>query len=210
MSRLVRLLLVALVASLGIVTPVAIATAAGTPQITTSSLPSVVQGKTYPATQLKVTGGTGPYTWSVAPGSAETLPYGLKLSVGGRISGATANALYSPHDITFQVKDRNGLVAVRELQIVVNPFVITNASLPKAKKGFPYYVALKTNGACLFGGKMMWEDFDHSLPTGLKLSYSGVISGVPKVVGTVNFRARAYCSLFNNGDTVKVLPLTVS
>jgi hypothetical protein len=208
MPRLVRLLVVGFVAALTLVIPATAATAAGPLQITTASLPSVIQGKNYPATQLKSTGGTWPYTWSVVAGE---LPYGLKMTPGGRISGATGNALYSPHNITVQIKDKKGVTAVRNLQIVVNRFVITNTSLPKARKNVPYYAAMKTNGACLFGGKMGWEaTYQTPLPTGMKISYNGVISGAPKVAGVFNVRIRAVCSVFNNGDTVKDFTLTVS
>src|SRR5262249_47236912 len=55
--------------------------------ITTTSLPDAVVGVSYPAQALAATGGTTPYTWSVASGN---LPLGLTLSTGGLISGTPA------------------------------------------------------------------------------------------------------------------------
>jgi hypothetical protein len=52
--------------------------------IGTSSLPSAVAGQTYSAT-LSATGGTAPYTWSLANNTV--LPPGLSLSTGGLITG---------------------------------------------------------------------------------------------------------------------------
>jgi len=52
--------------------------------ITTTSLPPAVQNQPYDVT-LSATGGTLPYTWSLAPGN--TLPSDLSLSSLGVIMG---------------------------------------------------------------------------------------------------------------------------
>lgn len=219
MSRSIRLLVVGIIAAVGLVIPATVATAAAPPQITTASLPSVIQGAKYPTTTLKVTGGTWPYKWSVVGGQ---LPYGLKLSSGGQLSGATANALYSPHNITVQVKDAKGVTAVRDFQIVVHWWDIITPSLPTAKKGQFYYSQLKINGACLaypaehiYSQALSWSVITNTtnpgtLPAGLKISSSGVISGIPKAVGTSTFLVHAECALFNNGADAKTFTLTVS
>src|SRR6266852_6368267 len=70
------------------------------PQITTSNLPSGQVQVAYQTT-LAATGGTPPYTWSIASG---VLPTGLALSASsGTISGAPTQAGSFP--LTFQVKD---------------------------------------------------------------------------------------------------------
>jgi titin len=68
----------------------------GAPSITTSTVPGATKGSAY-STTLVGSGGTGPYTWRLANGSA--LPAGLTLSTSGVISGTptalevtTANA----------------------------------------------------------------------------------------------------------------------
>lgn len=220
MSRYLRLVLISLVAAAGLVVPTTPASAATPPQITTTSLPSVIQGAKYPTTALKVTGGTWPYTWSVVAGS---LPYGLKLSSGGQLSGATANSLFSPHNITVQVKDAKGATAVRAFQIVVTPWDIVTPSLKNAKKGQYYSAQLKINGRCLaypaegiYHQNLNWRilqntQYPGTLPTGLKLSVNGgLISGFPKVTGTFTFLVHAECDLFNNGGDAKPFTLTVT
>ena len=68
--------------------------------ITTSSLPAGTVGTAYTATTLAATGGTPPYTWSVASGA---LPSGLSLSSAGVVSGTpTASGTFS---VTLKVTD---------------------------------------------------------------------------------------------------------
>jgi hypothetical protein len=56
--------------------------------ITAASLPNGLVGNVYPSQTLTATGGTPPYTWSLASGS---LPAGLTLSPAGVISGTTTS-----------------------------------------------------------------------------------------------------------------------
>jgi hypothetical protein len=205
--RLLSLLAVAAIAAFGLVIPATATAAPAPPEITTTSLPSVIQGTKYPATTLKVKGGSWPYKWSVVSGS---LPYGLKLSSGGRLTGATGYPYSAPIPITVQVTDRKGVTAVRDFEIVVQHFTITTPSLKNGKKGGFYYVPLKTNGGCIEGQKMSWFLHEGTLPAGLKLSYYGVLSGVPKVTGTTTFSVLAQCPWFNNGSHVKEFTLTVN
>ncbi|MCO5306562.1 MAG: Ig-like domain repeat protein [Microthrixaceae bacterium] len=73
--------------------------------VSTTALPSATAGDAYSAT-LTATGGTGPYTWSMAPGSG-ALPSGLSLNATtGEISGTPAagsGGTYS--NLVFRVKD---------------------------------------------------------------------------------------------------------
>lgn len=59
---------------------------------TTSPLPAGAEGTAY-SEQFAATGGTSPYTWSVASGS--TLPAGLTLSTAGLLSGTPTTAVSS-------------------------------------------------------------------------------------------------------------------
>jgi 5-hydroxyisourate hydrolase-like protein (transthyretin family) len=65
------------------------------------TLPQATQNSTYQAT-LVASGGTGPYTWSLAAGS--NLPSGLSLSSSGVISG-TISASVATYTFTVQVTD---------------------------------------------------------------------------------------------------------
>ncbi len=72
------------------------------PTVTTSSLPSIDVGQTYPSTQLQATGGTGSYTWS-----ATGLPSGLSLSPSGLIS-QTSSVAQGSYAVTVTATDAVG------------------------------------------------------------------------------------------------------
>jgi hypothetical protein len=81
--------------------------------ITSLTLANATVGTAYSAT-LTATGGTPPYTWSVASG---TLPAGLTLTSGGTLSGTPTTAATT----TFSVKatDQLGAGATAPLSLVV-------------------------------------------------------------------------------------------
>ncbi|HEV2245154.1 MAG TPA: S8 family serine peptidase, partial [Terriglobia bacterium] len=90
-------------------------TARSSPNITTTSLPAGTQNAAYSAT-LAATGGTPPYSWSIASG---TLPSGLSLaSSTGVISGTST--LASTSNFTVQVSDANSLTNTKALSITIN------------------------------------------------------------------------------------------
>lgn len=82
--------------------------------ITTTSLPSAVQGSVY-TTTLQASGGTSPYTWT-AP--ANSLPAGLTLSSGGVITGMPTNV--GSVSVTFTVTDNQDHTGQRTLSLRVN------------------------------------------------------------------------------------------
>jgi hypothetical protein len=89
------------------------------PPLTPSNPPVILPGKPGQPfqTTLTVTGGTGPYTWSIAAGA---LPSGLHLDpVAGVISGST---LYGkPVVLTVQATDAAGKVVTQQVVIDVVP-----------------------------------------------------------------------------------------
>jgi len=70
--------------------------------------------------QLSVSGGVGPYTWSLVAG---VLPTGLSLSFDGIISGVPAAGEGScagvPYDTVFEVRDSNGAIAKSDVISIV-------------------------------------------------------------------------------------------
>ena len=89
-------------------------TVAGPPSVTTTSLLNGTENAVYSAT-LAASGGTLPYTWSIASGS---LPAGLTLaSSTGTISGTPTGLGAS--NFTVQVSDANSAVATSALSITV-------------------------------------------------------------------------------------------
>ena len=146
-------------------------------------------------------GGCGPalpYQYTVISGA---LPPGLSLSFSGTISGTPIAA--GSFSFYVNLSDQNPpsadwcrpAEAQREFTIVVNggappvvPLSINQSALaPKlAIVGSSYGVQLSASG----GGTQTWSLSEGSLPSGLQLSASGLISGTPTASGDFNFIVR--------------------
>jgi hypothetical protein len=153
--------------------------------INTGNLPSGSTGADY-SQQLLGTGGTPPYTWSVANGA---LPPGLSLNAGaGRISGRpTAPGSYI---FIVRVTDSTSASATSDtLRIMVNvgPLVVTSlGDLTAGRSGVDYSHQLQGAGG---SPPYTWAVASGSLPPGLSLSAAGIISGRPTSTGTFTFTA---------------------
>ena len=162
--------------------------------ITTSSpLPQGTANQNYSA-QLAASGGTGAYTWRLAGGSP-VLPTGLTLNTSsGLISGIPTGA--STKNYTFTVTDETPptpQTSTKTLQLIIGaappPLTITTNSLPVGTVTQPYNTTLASSGGT---GTKTWDITNGSLPAGLNLSSSGVISGTAQATGTSSptFRVR--------------------
>jgi len=137
---------------------------------------------------LSATGGTTPYSWSIASGA---LPAGLTLnSSTGQIAGTPTTS--GTFTITIQVQDATGSTATRQFTIVVETYpAITTFLMPAAKVGVPYSQALTATGGTL---PYTWSLTGKSLPAGLTLNPStGVISGTPTTAGIYSFNPTVTC-----------------
>ncbi len=156
--------------------------ATSTLQITTAALGAATRGSAYNQ-QLAATGGTGSYNWIVTS-SPGPLPSGLSLSSSGMISGTpTVNGGFS---FTVQVTDSAQAAAQKLLSLTVNvpPLSITTAAIPNATSGSLFTFQLAATGGA---PGYAWSLALGSLPTGMSLSGSGVISGTSTGVGGYNF-----------------------
>jgi len=127
------------------------------------------------------TGGTAPYTWSVASGA---LPGGLTLNPTTGLLSGTANATGS-FAFTVQARDtaqRTGQKAVT-FNVAPPPPEITQSSLPEATMGISYNQALSATGG---SQPYSWMLKSGVLPPGLNL-FAGVISGTPLTAGNFSF-----------------------
>jgi chitinase len=99
-------------------------------QITTAALPGTSAGTAFSQT-LAAGGGIGPYTWSLAPGSA--LPAGLTLSSTGALTGTPDAGNFS---FTVRVTDLRNVSADRAFSLAVaappSPYTAWFASIPWA------------------------------------------------------------------------------
>ncbi len=145
------------------------------PVITTNSpLSTGEAGKSYSQT-LSVAGGTAAYTWTVLSG---TLPANLSLNAStGAIMGTPFTAS-GPNIITFKVTDSFNVVATKDLSITVvaAPVITTASTLPNGEGGIGYSQTLAVTGGI---APYAWALQSGSLPGGLSLSSTGVISGTP-------------------------------
>jgi Putative Ig domain len=94
--------------------------------ITTTSITPPAIGSSFTQT-LTATGGTTPYTWT-----ATGLPSGVTLSTDGTLSGTPASTGTS--SVTFTVKDANGQMASKQLDLVVT---LPSTAPSTSFNGFP-------------------------------------------------------------------------
>jgi hypothetical protein len=147
--------------------------------ITTASLADGVKGLQY--TQgLEATGGTSPYTWTLASG---TLPGGLTVYATGAIAGYPTEV--GRFEFTVKVQDSASRTASSVLHLVVaDPLLTPNYFLFDATFNLPFNQTLQATGgtppytwAVVVGG---------GLPPGLTLTADGVLSGTPTEPGEFN------------------------
>ncbi len=177
-------------------------------QITTASPPSATVGTAYSQT-LAASGGTVPYTWTLATGS--TLPAGLTLSTAGIISGTPITAAPAAN-FTVTVTDSatpTAKIATKVFSITVTAplaLTVTTASpLPAGTVNAVYApVQLLASGGT---GTLNWTG---TLPAGLALSATGIISGTPTIAATTTFTVTVKDSATPQNVATKQFSLTVS
>ena len=181
-------------------TSLSISVASAALAIAAPSLPSLTVGTPY-SQQLHATGGSSPYTWSLASGS---LPPGLVLSSNGVISGSVSSAS-SSYTYPFVVAVRDSSTTVQTatanasiaLVASASPLSITSAVLPSGTGGITYSAALQAAGGT---PGYTWKISSGSLPAGLTLAATtGVISGTPSGSGTSTFTV----AVSDNGNPVQ-------
>ena len=125
---------------------------------------------------MAATGGTAPYTWSVAGGA---LPGWLSLSPGGLLSGVTMGAFNS--NFTLKVQDATGAVATGAYSIrsTMPEAYISLTSLAGGMRGVYYSESLIAMGTL----PLHYAVTAGSLPPGLSLTDRpntyGELSGIP-------------------------------
>jgi len=178
--------------------------------IQTSSIPGATTGSAY-STILVASGGTTPYSWSVANGQ---LPTGLSLSANGMISGTPATS--GTYSFTVQAVDSTSTVqkATMALTIAVaaappaTPTLSINTnSLAGATVNSPYSASLSASGGT---SPYTWTISAGQLPTGLSLNSSGSISGTPSASGTFSFTVQAADSSSTVQKATRAFSIAVS
>lgn len=137
-------------------------------------LPPVTIGSPYTADFMAM-GGTGVYFVGLADGP---LPAGLSFDgTSGVLSGTVADgATPGSYPITVFFQDQQGQVTTQNYTLQVNAsLILAPTTLNAATVGSPYSEALIASGGS--GTGYMFGLASGSLPTGLTLSASGIISG---------------------------------
>jgi hypothetical protein len=175
---------------------------AAAPAITTSALPDATAGSAYSQT-LSVTGGAAPLVWSVSGGA---LPTGLSLNEStGAVSG-TPTAL-GTFGLTAMVTDGYAVTATHALSITVNSaLAIATSALPDGRVGLAYNQTLAASSGV---EPYVWSLAGGSLPEGLSLDGSGVISGTPSASGVADFTIRVADACSPPAEQTKALSITV-
>jgi hypothetical protein len=148
--------------------------------ITTSTLTQGTTNTAYNAT-LAATGGTGPYSWSLASGSS--LPAGLTLSTAGVISGTPTTAGLSPVNINVQDSETTPQTASASLKLAISGGTLSIvAPLPPAGQvGASYSFQASAQGGV---PPYSWTATNNTTPpAGLTLSSGGLLSGTPTTAG---------------------------
>ncbi len=145
-----------------------------------SPLTSGTVGLTYAQT-ISASGGGSPYTFTI---SAGTLPSGLTLSTGGVVSGTpTVNGTYA---FTVLATDTYSCTASKAYSLVIacSSITVAPSTLPGATTGVAYTETITTSGGT---APYSYAKSSGTLPTGLTLSTSGVVSGTPTLAGSYTF-----------------------
>lgn len=151
------------------------------------TLPTAVSGVAY-TQALTASGGTAPYTFSMATGS---LPAGMMLATNGLISGTpTATGSFT---FTVRVTDSQGCQAERIFTLVVNApgcpaIVVSPPTLPVPILGTPYSGLISVTGGT---APYSFAVAGGALPPGLVLGpatgSTATVSGTPSQAGPYTY-----------------------
>lgn len=158
--------------------------------ISTDGLPEAVREIPY-GVLLEASGGAAPYTWSLlTPGS---LPAGLSLNTTGIISGTPSSTSPGTYNFVVQLRDAQGTTIQKSLAIAytspeVTPVpsapTITSTTLSAGTVGKLYNSLATASGG---NTPYSWSVVSGTLPPGLSLSSTGVVSGIPNAAGSYTF-----------------------
>jgi hypothetical protein len=151
---------------------------------------------------FSASGGTAPYTFSLTG----SLPAGMTLSSGGTLFGTPSEA--GTWALSVSAEDAQGFVGSANYSLTIDPaptLVVGPSQLASGRVGQSYSQTLSTSGG---SAPYAYTLVSGSLPSGLTLSATGVLSGTPATDGTFTFTVEV---IDGNGDVGSTeLTLTIS
>jgi hypothetical protein len=180
--------------------------------ITTTQVSDVVRTVAY-SSSLAAVNGTPPYQFT----ALSPLPAGLALSSGGQISGTVGSSVFpGTFPVTFQVTDSAPSPSSSTRTITINLVdKLQVGSLPPA-----IAILNQPYGLGLFavGGRTpySWSIASGAVPPGTSLnSQTGMVSGIPKQLGTFTFNVQVQDSTNPpqsavGSETIQVVPPPLS
>ena len=166
--------------------------------ITPATVPGGTVATAY-SQSFSASGGTGPYTYTIISGS---LPAGLTLSSGGVLSGTpTAGGTFTfavrATDSSGGTGPYSGTSSNISLTIAAPTLGFSPATLPAATPATAYSQQINVSG-----GTAPYNSFvvaSGSLPPGLTLNATGLVSGTPIAAGNYSFTVSASDSSTGSG-----------
>jgi hypothetical protein len=174
--------------------------------IVTTDIAKGKKGDPY-SQQLVAVNGKPPYTWALLSGA---LPSGLSLNASGLISGNPT--VFGTFSFTVRATDSVGATAIASFSIVISPDVeplrvISSGDLAQGSTGVAYLLQLLFTGGTPPRTWTVETGLASLTSAGLAVSSTGLITGVPTVVGTVTFTVRLTDS---TGTSVTSQPLRIT
>ncbi|NCW27787.1 MAG: hypothetical protein EBV83_05755, partial [Verrucomicrobia bacterium] len=155
---------------------------------------------------LVATGGTEPYSWSLASGS-DPLPSGLSLSSSGILSGNPTTA--GNYSFILQLNDAAFGSATRSYSMNVQPnptlAITTTTNLPAGVKSNAYALTLAASNGTL---PYFWDRLAGIFPAGISMTPGGIVQGTPTESGSFSFLLRVTDS--NSVTSEKTFSLKVA
>ncbi len=158
-----------------------------------TTLPGGSGGVAY-SQALTANGGVASYTFSLSAGA---LPPGIALSSAGALSGTPTTT--GNFNFTVTATDSVGFTGSQAytFSVAAPTITITPATLPAATGSIAYSQPLSASGG---NGGYTYSLTTGTLPPGIALSSTGLISGTPTTVGSYSFTVRATDGFGFNGS----------
>lgn len=152
-------------------------------QIKTASLPDGSPNQVYPTTTLTGFGGSYPYTWGETGGVLASI--GLAIDANTGVISGTIGAAVTPktYDVSITLTDQTGLAISKALTLNIGLISIKTLTLNSASTGVLFNQQLEYVGGT---APVSWSNTG-TLPAGLTLSPTGVLSGIPTADGSFTF-----------------------